>query len=144
MKFRTYRELKNIILLSITFAILTFFISFCPIFCNILGSVDMKIFLFFFCNKYCRVGTEKKKKKKKKKTTKKTKKNKQTKKNRVARVSGNTGIFFRPKPVLVWCKTNDQTAFGFTSTNGWSDEPVCQNKQAHSVFEQLLLFQLMS
>ena len=76
MKFRTSGELKNMIL-SINLAILTFFKAFYPIFWNILGSVGMKIFLFFLeGNKNCRVGTKKK-----------------NKKNRVGRVSGNTGIF---------------------------------------------------
>ena len=57
----------------------------------------MKIFFFLEGNKNCRVGTKKKKKKKKKK------------KNRVGRVSGNTGILFRPKltnkdfPNMVLC-----------------------------------------
>ena len=47
MKFGTSRKLKNMIL-SINFAILTFFFFFfCPIFWNILGSVGMKVFLFF-------------------------------------------------------------------------------------------------
>ena len=71
MKFRTSRELKNMIL-SVNFAILTFF-KFWPIFWNILGSVGMTFFFFLFLegNKNCRVGI----------------------KNRVGRVSGNTGIF---------------------------------------------------
>ena len=48
-------KLKNIIL-NINFAILTFFYVFCPMFRNILGSVGMRIFLFFS-------GRQKKKKK---------------------------------------------------------------------------------
>ena len=28
------------------------------------------------------------------------------------------------KPVLVWCKTNDQTVFNLTSTNGQFTKPV--------------------
>ena len=47
MKFRASRELNNMIL-SINFAILTFLKFFFPIFWIILGSVGMKIFLFFF------------------------------------------------------------------------------------------------
>ena len=48
-------------ILSIKFAILTFFKFFCPIFCTILGSVGMKIFFIFFLegNKNFRVGTKK-------------------------------------------------------------------------------------
>ena len=59
MKFRIYRELKNMIL-SIHFAILW----------NILGSVGMKTFLFFFFKAIKIAGsthTKKKEKKKKKK-----------------------------------------------------------------------------
>ena len=72
MTFRTSRKLKNVIL-SINFANMTFLKVFCPIFCNILGSVGMKIFLFFLeGNTNCGIG----------------------KKRGVGRVSGNTGICF--------------------------------------------------
>ena len=47
-------------ILSINFAILTFFLDFCPIFLNILGSVGMKIFYFFLKgNNNCRIGIKK-------------------------------------------------------------------------------------
>ena len=38
------------------------------------------------------------------------------------------------KPVLVWCLTNDQIAFSFTSTNMWFSKPV--RKQSSSMFGQ--------
>ena len=75
MKFRVSRKLQNMIL-SINFAILTFFrvFFFCQIFWNISGLVGMKIFLFFFWKAIEMTGSAQKK-------------------NRVGRVSGNTGIF---------------------------------------------------
>ena len=75
MKFRTSKELKNMIL-SINLAILTFL----SLLSNFLkhfrvGRYENRFIFFLEGNKNCRVGTKKKK-------------------NMVGRVSGNTGIFF--------------------------------------------------